>query len=58
MQISTSSLEWLQNFDADLIRRTNKFQVSIYSVYILASAVKWSQIFIQQQIQEIFITNF
>ena len=39
-------------------RRTNKFQVSNYSVYMLVSVVKLSQTFIWQQVQEIFTTNF
>ena len=39
-------------------RRTNKFQVSNYSVYMLVSVVKLSQTFIWQQVQEIFTTKF
>ena len=40
MQISSISVVQASSFDAHFKRRTNKFQVSIYSVYILVSEVK------------------
>ena len=51
----SSSLSWLQTFDAHLKKRTNKLQFSIYSVQV--NEVKLSQTFIFGEDQEIFTTH-
>ena len=61
MQISSKPVVQACNdfeiFNAHLKRRTNKSQVSIYSVYMLVSEVKLSQTFIRRQVQKIFTTG-